>query len=130
MKDTNEMKDLLVRTMNRMSMYPVKISERTTLRGIIYDVEPDAQDVGKIIGQQGNMIAAFDLIWNRIGAVFGKVISINVIKTDQRAKVFPKFKADPDYVVQPEISLLEEITRWLTDDGAQVNAVLDREKGE
>ena len=121
MKDTNKMKELLEKTVNRFCSDPVKVIEQElSLRSIVYELCGKPHDVGKLIGPSGCMVDSIQTLWAAMGTQLGKMVVINVNRTETREKKYKQFKLNPHYNEFFDCSLLQELVEFVFNDGVEI----------
>jgi predicted RNA-binding protein YlqC (UPF0109 family) len=124
MNDTNKLIELLTGLVKGFIRFPADLKvteEQPTKRSLKITFQANADDAGKLIGEQGAMIAAL----REIAQQMGNTLSLRV-KVEMSEPVTGKkergagYQYDPDYKIDNEVTGLEAIGQFIFNDSAKV----------
>ena len=120
MKDIQTMTELLEKTVNRFTSDPVRVINQESFSSIVYELCGKPHDVGKLIGPGGNMVDSLQILWAAMGKQLGKMVVINVNRTESREKKYNQFKLNTKYNDYEEMELITDLAEFVFNDGVEI----------
>lgn len=118
MKDFHEMTRLMEAVVARIAHKPVEVVTTESLLTITFDVKPQAVDVGRLVGNRGDMVLSLERVFGRMSEQLGKRVVVNIHKTTERVRDYSNPPHNPQYESESELILLEGMVEFMFNDAA------------
>ena len=124
MNDTTKLIELLAGLVKGFIRFPADLKvteEQATKRSLTISFQAHADDTGKLIGEQGAMIAALREIAQQMGNTLSLRVKVEVMEpVTGKKERGAGYKFDPDYKIDKEVTGLESIGQFIFNDSAKV----------
>lgn len=120
----NKLIELLTGLVKGFIRFPADLKttySQHTKRSLTISFQAHADDTGKLIGEQGVMIAALREVAQQMGNTLGLRVKVEVLEPVMGKKERGEgFRYNPDYRIDDEVHRLEAIGKFIFNDSAKV----------